>query len=269
MKSLTDIWNKYKLYLAPVASALLVALQVLWPSLTGHPLPPWFLPVTLPLAGALGITVFRVDLTAAGAGTGWKSYATALILALSSAAPAFGIVIPDGVFAILGAAGFGSLGHALNKANGIVPSNGMIIAAAGRAAPVILASLMFAGALGLSACSTDDIVDTLGNVAVATVANTPVPGQAKTVFGAELTFDFLVRQAQHFVDTGLATPAQKSAIHDAVLKAQAVNKAARGAAESGTNAATATLLASLNASNLDFAGALAKLGVPISSSSGS
>ncbi|MEJ1967084.1 MAG: hypothetical protein WDN03_00395 [Rhizomicrobium sp.] len=116
---------------------------------------------------------------------------------------------------------------------------------------------------GLAACST--LTDMAASVAVATVQDTPVPGQARTVFGAELTFDFLVRQAQHYVDSGLATPAQKTAIHDAVAKAQAVNVAARAAAEAGGNAAAATLLAALNAANLDFARALAGLGVTATS----
>ncbi|MEI9995080.1 MAG: hypothetical protein WDM91_10830 [Rhizomicrobium sp.] len=260
-----DFIAKYKLYFVTAASALIVALQMLWPNIAGHPLPSWFLPVLLPAASALGITAYRVDLSKVGAGSGWKSYATALVLALSASAPAFGITIPDTVWSVLSLAGFGSLGHALSKATGTAPSSDLGIAAAGRIAPVFLAGLMLAGVLGLSACSTAEVVNTLGSIGVSAVANTPVPGQAKTVFGAELTFDYLVRQARHYVDTGLATAAQKATIHDAVVKAQAINKSARAAAESGTNAATATLIASLNAANLDFAAALAKLGVPTGS----
>lgn len=113
----------------------------------------------------------------------------------------------------------------------------------------------------LAACST--FTNLAASVAVSTVADAPIPGQAKTVFGAEMTFDFLVKTAQHFVDSGVATPGQKTAIHTAVVKVAAVNKAAREAAQNGTNAAAATLLASLNAANLDFAGALSAVGIPI------
>jgi len=111
---------------------------------------------------------------------------------------------------------------------------------------------------GLGGCAA---LGDAASLAAAAVSGTPAPGQAKTVFGAELSFDFLVEEAQQYVDSGLATPAQKTAIHDAVAKAQAVNKAARAAAESGGNAASATLLAALNQANLDFAQVLSALGV--------
>lgn len=107
------------------------------------------------------------------------------------------------------------------------------------------------------------LVNDAGTAATQAVATTPIPGQAKTAFGAELTFDFLVKEAQHYVDTGFATPSQKAGIHDAVIKAQAVNVATRTAAQNGSNAAVAGVLAGMNQANLDFAGALAKLGVPV------
>jgi hypothetical protein len=135
------------------------------------------------------------------------------------------------------------------------------VQAAKRAAPIFLFMLILPMFFTLAACGW--LTDQAANVAVATVSNTPIPGQAKTVFGAETTFDFLVREAQHYVDSGAATPAVKSGIHNAVVKAHAVIKQARAAAEAGTNAGTATLLASLNAANLDFASALSRLGVPI------
>jgi hypothetical protein len=134
------------------------------------------------------------------------------------------------------------------------------VSAAKKSAPAFAAFAFVAfAATGLGACST--LEDTAATLAADAVGSTPVPGQAKTVFGAELTFDFLVQEAQQYVDSGLASAAQKAAIHDAVVKASAVNQQTRKAAESGGNAASAALLASLNAANLDFAQALSALGV--------
>lgn len=90
---------------------------------------------------------------------------------------------------------------------------------------------------------------------------TPVPGQAKTVFGAELTYDFLVETAQHAVDTGLVTAPQKAIIHAAVLRSKPVLDAARQAAERQDNAAIATGLAALNAANIDLGKTIAASGV--------
>lgn len=122
------------------------------------------------------------------------------------------------------------------------------------------AALLLIGSSSLGGCAA--VEDFGASVAVSTVSKAPIPGQDKTAFGAETTFDFLVKEAQHFVDSGFATPAQKAVIHDAVVKAQAVNKSVREAAQTGTNAGTAALVAGLNTANLDFAGALQKLGVP-------
>lgn len=129
--------------------------------------------------------------------------------------------------------------------------------AAGKSAPVL--ALLALVALGAGGCGT--LTDAAAGAAADAAAQSPVPGQAKTVFGAELTFDFLVEEAQHTIDSGLVTAAQKAAIHDAVAKAEAVNVQARAAAQNGGNAATAALLAALNAANLDFAQALSALGV--------
>jgi hypothetical protein len=149
----------------------------------------------------------------------------------------------------------------VNHPNNVEAAQSLVadaVNAAKKSAPVLVA-FAFVMLTGLGGCAA--LSDAAASLAAAAVSGTPAPGQAKTVFGAELTFDFLVEEAQQYVDSGLATPTQKAAIHDAVVKAEAVNKQARAAAETGGNAASATLLAALNAANLDFAQALSALGV--------
>ena len=150
----------------------------------------------------------------------------------------------------------------VNHPNNIAAAQTLVtnaVNAAKKAAPALTLFAALVLSAGLGGCAA--LTDTAVTLAADAVSGTPVPGQAKTVFGAELTFDFLVEEAQQFVDSGLATQAQKAAIHDAVAKAAAVNAQARKAAETGGNAASATLLAALNAANLDFATALSALGV--------
>lgn len=132
--------------------------------------------------------------------------------------------------------------------------------AAKKTAPALAAFALAALATtGLGGCST--LENAAASLAANAVSSTPVPGQAKTVFAAKLTFDFLVEEAQNFVDSGLATSAQKAQIRTAVATADSVVNQAETAAENGDNAAVAAALAAMNAQNLSFSQLLAKLGI--------
>ncbi len=114
MTSLKSVIAQYRVYIVAALSGLAVAAQVLWPHLEPGTAFPGFV---FPLLAASGIAVYRVNLAAIGSGTGWKSYATAAALAACGAAQALGIAVPPQAYALLGAAGLGSLGHALAKVN--------------------------------------------------------------------------------------------------------------------------------------------------------
>jgi hypothetical protein len=115
--------------------------------------------------------------------------------------------------------------------------------------------------IGTSACAP--LTNFFASHAVSAAASTPIPGQAKTVYGAKLTFDFLVKEAQHYVDSGFASAGTKAAIHTNLPKAKAVIDSAEASARGGDNAAVAAALEAMNQENVTFADLLAKLGVPL------
>lgn len=120
-------------------------------------------------------------------------------------------------------------------------------------------------AVALTGCSTIDKINSAFAVPtkIETAIQTPIPGQAKTVFGSELTYDFCVKLAQHYVDSGQATPAQKKAIHDFVEESYPVVKAASNSAQNGSNTGITTALATINQVNTKWAGILVSFGIQI------
>lgn len=111
MTNLIGFFTKYKTYFVATIVLLTVAAQlggVYW-----HYTVP---EIVYAFEGALGIAVFRVDLTGVGAGTGWKSYAAAAVIFGAATANVFGVVIPPEIWALLSAAGLGSVGSAVYKA---------------------------------------------------------------------------------------------------------------------------------------------------------
>jgi hypothetical protein len=110
---MNDLWlkiAKYKNVLLALGSAGLVLAQYF---IHGFTVPAW----AFPLMGAIGLTTFRVDLSSAGAYSGWKTYATALALAGDAVAQALGVPVPAPFTGFLALLGVGWLGHAVVKVN--------------------------------------------------------------------------------------------------------------------------------------------------------
>jgi hypothetical protein len=125
----------------------------------------------------------------------------------------------------------------------------------------IFATALLIGAL-LASCAP--LTNLAASIGISAVQKTPIPGQAKTVYGAKLTFDFLVREAQHYVDSGFASEGTKAAIHVNLPRAKAVIDRAEASARAGDNAAVAAAVEAMNQENVTFADLLSRLGVPLS-----
>lgn len=111
MDGMKTLFTKYHSYILAVIAAGLVATQVVLQFMI-----PDF---AWEMLGAAGLTSLRFNVSPA-AGGGWKTYVSALALALEAAAQAAGYPIPPALTEIVAAAGLGSLGAATLKTQSAV-----------------------------------------------------------------------------------------------------------------------------------------------------
>lgn len=102
------ILSQYGIYISVLAAVATAVLQYF-----GIMVPDW----AFALEGALGLTAVRttVDVTGATGVTGWKTYASAAVVAALAGAQAYGFDIPDWVYSLPAMAGLGSLHVAVKK----------------------------------------------------------------------------------------------------------------------------------------------------------
>jgi hypothetical protein len=107
MQKIIAFITKYKTEILAVASGLLLAAQYLFHFTI--PNAAW------PVLAAMGLTMFRVDLSAAGAYSGLKTYAVAFLLVADAAITALGFPVPGLLTAALASLGVGGLATATKK----------------------------------------------------------------------------------------------------------------------------------------------------------
>lgn len=102
-----DVVSKYGIWLAVAGAATTAVLQYF-----GIMIPEW----VYAFEGALGLTAVRTTVSIENQiGTGWKTYASALVIALLAGAQAYGIDIPEWAYSLPAMAGLGSLHVAVKK----------------------------------------------------------------------------------------------------------------------------------------------------------